>query len=414
MKRRDFIKASAAGAGAIALSNQVAVAAKPAIAGTVVDDFARADSLFHGADWEGLNPGYWKIENGALRRRLKNYGDRARRTGFPYHSETHAKKPMETEYDPSLPQGVLWRRDRKLKGDYKLTMHGTFRGAVVERREGDGEDWKMYQAGYGVAGLAIGGKNVFEGYGRERNTTIIGWHDDGSLAVLKAPKSKGKAAGAKRVEAPGMKEGEVFTLSVEVRRDAGGTATVTAVFTVGDQVATLVREGVPRRHTEGYFGVVGRGLADFEINGIGVEADESRPLEIGVADCCACYPLGDSLKEVDGTWQVKFVGVFASDGERVDVRVSDSESPEGGWAKVPVAGSAAIVNHEWRRNTAVVTASLPVRPAEATLYYTVWKDGVDVTAVPTFLRASSRTSAKASATGVSLKETNGMMISRSA
>ena len=39
-----------------------------------VDDFARADSLYHGSDWETLNPGYWKIENGALRRRLTNVG----------------------------------------------------------------------------------------------------------------------------------------------------------------------------------------------------------------------------------------------------------------------------------------------------------------------------------------------------
>ncbi|MDG2122810.1 MAG: alkaline phosphatase D family protein [Verrucomicrobiales bacterium] len=378
MRRRKFIKGSAAGVGTIAMAGGVSVAAsKPLVAGVVVDDFARADSLFHGAEWESLNPGYWKIENGALRRRLTNYGDRARRTGFPFHSETHQKKKMETEYDPSLPQGILWRRDWKLEGNYRVTLHGTFRGAAADVKEGDGEGWKMYQPGYGMVGLAIGGKNVFEGYGRERNTTVVGWQDDESLAVVKAPKSK--TQGTKRVAAMGLDEGDGFTLSIEVSGGGGGAVTVATVFSSGGKTATLVRKGVPRRHTEGYFGVVGRGLIDFEINGVGVEAGENRPVELGKADCCACYPLGDSLKKVKGKWQVKFVGVFASDGERVEIRVADSEAPEGGWAGVAVAGSAAIVNNEWRRNTAVVTAVLPVSPGEATQYYTVWKDGVDVT-----------------------------------
>ena len=90
------------------MANPASQAEQPAR--TVIDDFARADSLHHGSAWESLNPGYWKIENGTLRRRLKNYGDRARRTGFPYHYETHQGKKMSGDYDPSLPQGILWRR----------------------------------------------------------------------------------------------------------------------------------------------------------------------------------------------------------------------------------------------------------------------------------------------------------------
>ncbi len=38
----------------------------------LVDDFARADSLYHGNGWETINPGCWKIENHALRRRSRS------------------------------------------------------------------------------------------------------------------------------------------------------------------------------------------------------------------------------------------------------------------------------------------------------------------------------------------------------
>ena len=107
--------------------------------------------------------------------------------------------------------------------------------------------------------------------------------------------------------------------------------------------------------------------------------DRINRLNVGASDCCACYPLGDSLKEIDGRWKVKFVGVFASDGEETEIRIATSERPEGGWENVPPAGSAKIVNNAFRRHTAVVTATLPNSPAESDLFYTVWKDGKDVT-----------------------------------
>lgn len=61
--------------------------------------FDRPNSNYHRQQWQTLNPGFWKIEKGALRRRLQNYGDRARRTGFPFHAETHKFK-YDTDYDP--------------------------------------------------------------------------------------------------------------------------------------------------------------------------------------------------------------------------------------------------------------------------------------------------------------------------
>ena len=39
-----------------------------------VDNFERADSFYHGHGWESLNPGFWKIHNKALRRRLEDRG----------------------------------------------------------------------------------------------------------------------------------------------------------------------------------------------------------------------------------------------------------------------------------------------------------------------------------------------------
>ena len=372
MKRRNFLKTTAA--SAIALP-QIGVSQAPPEAGQ--------NSLVHGPEWESLNPGFWQVRDGFLRRRLKNYGDRARRTGFPYHYETHQKKPMPIEYDPSLPQGILWRRDWKPEGNFRFKIRGKIQAEAPEAPAGDDPDWKMYQPGYGFVGIAIGGRNLFESFGRERRATVIAWQDDGGLAVVKEPKSgKGKrvaAPGKKRVAAPVMVPGQEFEIAVEVGGDEDGPATVTVTLTTNGQRAELERDQVPRSRTDGYVGIAARGLLDFDIRAVEIDRGEIAPLEVGHADCSCCYPLGDSLRQVDGVWRVKFVGVFASDGERVELRVSDSETPEGGWASVPVAGEAAIVDNHFRRNTAVVDVALPRSPAEATLYYTVWKDGVDVT-----------------------------------
>ncbi len=387
MKRRRFLQKSAVGVGALALTRGSSTSAQAfEIDGTLVDDFSRADSLFHGAEWESLNPGYWKIEDGALRRRLKNYGDRARRTGFPYHYETNQKQKMSTDYDPSLPAGILWRRDWKLVGNYRITLHGTFRGDIPEVPEGDNSEWKMYQSGYGFFGIAIGGKNLFEGYGKERNTTIVGWRDNDQLAVLQEPPYNKKAKqeikaerGAVQVAAPAMKPDTPFTLTLEVGGDENGWAEVTTTIETGGEKAILERKKIIRKQTDGYFGIAGRGLIDFEINGVGVEAGENKPFQTGTSDCCACYPLGDTLKKVGDTWQVRFVGVFASDGKNVEIRISDQENPDGGWKTVGIAGAAKIVNNEFRRFTSVVSATLPKSPADSNLYYTVWKDGENVT-----------------------------------
>jgi hypothetical protein len=151
-------------------------------------------------------------------------------------------------------------------------------------------------------------------------------------------------------------------------------------MSIGEK-SIVIEQTVNAPLTSGYTGVTSQGLVDFEVAEFSVDPFENKPLNVGVADCLSCYPLGDSLNENGkGEWTVKFIGLFASDGNKAELRISDSETPEGGWGKVPVAGMADIVNHQWRRNTAVIEATLPTNPAEKTLYYTIWKDGVNVTA----------------------------------
>jgi len=64
---------------------------------------------------------------------------------------------MDRDYDPSLPPGALYRRDWKLSGAWSLRARFTYHGSAELRREGDSDDWAMYQPGYGMLGLAYDG-----------------------------------------------------------------------------------------------------------------------------------------------------------------------------------------------------------------------------------------------------------------
>jgi hypothetical protein len=184
--RRDFLKQSGVFAAA-------ALAAPSPFAQAESFSFNGPDSLVHGPEWESLNPGFWQIKDGTLRRRFKNYGDRARATGFPYHYETHGKGEgvMPVEYDPTLPLGIIYRRDYYLDGAYTVSAKFTYHGNADVRREGDRDDWRMYQSGYGMFGLAVGAKSLFESYGKVRQAYVIGWTDDGKFGFVRAPKNKG-------------------------------------------------------------------------------------------------------------------------------------------------------------------------------------------------------------------------------
>ena len=379
--RRKFLKVTG---GTVAATAAMSALPNVAQAEPNVFTFKGPDSLCHGPGWETLNPGYWQIKNGALRRRIKNYGDRARSTGFPFHYETHKRNGgvMSTEYDPSLPPGVIYRRDWKLSGEWTISAKFTYRGKVDDRREGDDDGWKQFQSGYGMMGLAFGAKSLFESYGKIRNANLIGWTDDAQFGFAGKGGGRGrKGRKAKTLPTPQLKPGDTMEIKLEVAK-VGGWADVKATMVLPNGVTTSLAQKLPFKFPDGYVGIVGRGLLDFEVNEFRVEAGDNTALPVGEVECHTCYPLGDTLKQVNGRWQVRFVGMFATDGGQAEIRIADSPSPKGGWGRVKSAGRSKIINNEWRRNTATIHATLPANPATKTLYYTVWKDGQNVTSDP--------------------------------
>ena len=367
MQRRDFLKNTAGAA---------TIASLPHVSGAQA-----TNSLFHGFGWESLNPGFWQVTDGFVRRRLKNYGDRARRTGFPFHSATNGQK-MATEYDPTLPPGIIYRNEVKTDGaDWSAKVKFVFHAPRPEPKTGDDPAWKMYQDGEGFMGLAIGAKSLYESYGKMRNVTLIGWSDDGQLRFEaknnKLEKNKRHLSAA----TPALKPGDEVTLHLRAIRKSEERTLLAIEMNLGGEIVGMDVD-LPAHALKGYVGIVGRGLIDFEVQEFTLEGPGAKANEVGQIDCHSCYPLGDTLKQADGAWQVRFVSLFDADGEKAEIRISDEENPTGGWEKVPIAGSAPIVNHHWRRNTAVIEAKLPKSPSEATLFYTVWKDGKNVTTDP--------------------------------
>ncbi|MDE0863853.1 MAG: alkaline phosphatase D family protein [Rubripirellula sp.] len=387
VNRRAFMAASAT-AVTLPLSNSLADAADPATP-LGVYHFGGANADFHGHQWQTLNPGYWKIEGGALRRRLQNYGDRARRTGFPFHGETN-KFEFKTDYDPSLPTGILYATEWELDGEYTIKAKFTYRQETPAVKAGDDPAWSMYQDGYGLMGIAIGGGSLLESYGKLAQVIRVVWSDDQKLKILASASGKkhpqgghGREQDRVLAEAGGvsLSPGDQCELTVRIAaspQPAAGQVVIRASLQSGNQSCS-VEHKIGKERVAGFAGIVARGLMDFEVNEFKVDPGSNQPRRVGVVDCLACYALGDTLQEVDGVWKVRMVGLFASDGEQVQIRVADSVEPQGGWAQTPVAGAATIVNNQWRRHTAVVDVTLPRNPADATQYYTVWKDGVDVT-----------------------------------
>ncbi len=395
INRREFIGKTAAVTGSAIAASVVSESLLAKTLSTPANTtsparlvFDRPDSMFHGHDWQTLNPGYWKIENGALRRRLTNYGDRARRTGFPFHAQTHGFE-FKTEYDPSLDSGIIYAPQWNLTGAFKLNVRFTFRGPRPDPGEGDDPNWKMYQDGYGLMGVAIGSSSLFESYNKVGNLIRIGWSDNQKLQVIGPSKNGNRTSQAgtgesfdqvvKSTDAMELSAGDECQLDITVNPETDQESRIDVRFQAGNKSCSLSHV-VPKELTAGFVGIVSRGLIDFEVNMFQVDPGQNKPGNIGVADCLVCYPLGDTLALKDGQWTVRFVGMFASDGVTIDIRVSDSETPDGGWEGVPVSGTGKIVDNQWRRNTAIIDVRLPDSPSEKTLFYTVWKDGRNVTA----------------------------------
>ncbi|QDT10672.1 alkaline phosphatase D family protein [Planctomycetes bacterium K23_9] len=383
LHRREFLKNSVAASVAGSLAAQSMNAQE--LAATAKKEtfvFPATDSLVHPRGWQSLNPGYWQVEGGALRRRLTNVGDRARRTGFPFHSMSKGQV-METQYDPSLPAGMIYRSDVRLSGSYRITATLTYRGDRPAPADGDDPNWKMYQDGYGRMGIAFGAKSLLESFGKARNVSQVVYDDSGRMLIVRPGKKQQPVAGGDGVK---LAVGDRITIVVDVIGKRGSSE-VTVRFSrssdesTKDEMLLSVQTTMPTNLTEGYVGIVGRGLIDFEVNDFVVSGEKIAKSKPTSFDCYACYPLGDTLAQNDnGDWNVRFVSIFHSDGDNAELRIADSPAPVGGWQNVKVAGSAKIVSNDFRRNTSVIDAQLPANPADKTLYYTIWKDGVDVTA----------------------------------
>ena len=402
----------------------------------VIDDFQRKDSLHVGEMWESLNPGYWKIENGALRRRLRNYGDRAVPIQLPWDWNLVMKNPEmisdaltrlgeyagiardkrleatdpakmtradllklfpQLDYfkDPSLPEGMLWRSDWKLKGNFGLRLDAVIKGLNPGPGEDDEPAWEMFKNDFGFFGICFGGATLNESYNLLGRALVAAWFEDGRFGVFQTQLRKDRYLlrqglraerpfqGSAFKSLPPPKPGDRVSIEVAVTGDHPEVCTLTVQIRVGSRAAQVVCREVDRQDfTDGYLGVTCRGLLDFEIDRILLDPVQNKALLAKQNDCYVCYPLGETLKKVGGRWQVRFIALFRSDGEEAEIRVSDRELTEQGWENVPAAGSARIINNRFRRNTAVIQTFLSVSPSEKTLYYTVWKDGKNVTADP--------------------------------
>lgn len=365
----------------------------------LVDDFNRPDGFYHGDGWESINPGYWMIQGSSLRRRLKHRGDQLPGRWFPWHWETHHGEPMPRQYDPSLPLGMIFRRDWKLLGNYTVRIEATIRSVPDYSRYSTG--WKQHQAGYGLMGVAFGSHCLHEswtGAGRSGEAAwMAAWRDDGRFGIYDhATGAPERYAGRPEIEADlpkvrpdsegktsKLRAGERVQIEVAVTGTDREKAQVTARLIAQDFTSTVSLDEVNRKDfTDGYFGLAGQGLLDFEVSRLWLNPRKNSRLHTPLNELHVCYPLGNRLKKAEGRWRCRFIALFRNDGEQAEIRITDSPKPAGGWQSVPAAGMGKIVTNEFRRNTAVIDAILPRSPAHATLYYTVWKDGQDVTPDP--------------------------------
>ena len=397
--RRDFIKkVSLSAAVASALPIRASAAFKASGAAVVVDGFDRLDSLYHGDGWESMNPGYWQIKGGALRRKLHNRGDQRPGHWFPWHYETHTDEAMPTRPDPSLPFGMIWRRDWKLSGNYTLSADLTVRALPEQTPQGEGRlsgsAWQHDQPGYAVMGLAFGGQCLhesWEGGGEPGNAARMAlWRDDNRFGLYDhAADAPNPAQPGSEATAPELQPGSRVTITLDVRGDDPETADVRATLASGGGEVTVEESDVDRAaFTDGYLGLVARGLLDFEVNEIRLEPGENQPLDAPQNRLHVAYALGDTLRQEEDVWRCRFVAMFRGGEGQAEIRIADTPEPESGWQSVPVAGRAEIITNDFRRSTAVIDAALPASPAETALYYTVWQNGEDVTADPRLGTAS--------------------------
>ena len=333
------------------------------------------------SDWEGLNQGYWKADANGLRRRIRSYGDRARDTGFPFHYESQSNPDgaMTIDYDPSLPLGIMWNRHWRFETNYGISFTSTVKALTSKIKTDDDPSWAMYQPGYGLFGVAFGGKSQFESFFPSKGASpMFVVKENGDYGFYKHSSTQLNAVSKNSVgKLKSLKIADKLTVSLSIQGNK-----VTSKLSVNNQSAPDILIDLEANEIAGYFGIVARGLLDTTFEDLKLEHQENSPLSAPLNDCHVCYALGDTLEETDKGWKVRFIAIFRTNGERVEIRVSNQENPNGGWGVVPIAGEAEIISNDFRINTAIIDVILPQNPADTTLYYVVAKDGMDVTSDP--------------------------------
>ena len=364
----------------------------------VIDDFSRPDAHNVGDAWESLNPGYWHIKGGALRRRLNPESNKRPVDWFPWHWETHRQSAIPLAPDPSLPFGMLWRRDWQLSGNYSIQIHFTIHSLPATNPSAKS---LQERPGYSVFGIGFGShclheswsgsqneedssflKSLIPGNQRREAAWMLLVTDDGRLGIFSHLTDELIPVDDEiEIDIGRLNAGDTGSLTLFVTGEDDQYADVSGLLAIGDEWHTLHLPRVNRTsYTSGYVGLVTRGLIDFEIASVSLDPGDNFSLDTPVNELHVCYPLGDTLrKETDG-WHCTFVALCRNAGNRIELRVNDDRSPSEGWSNVAIAGSAEIVSNEFRRNTAIIDVLLPYDPAEREMYYTVWKDGADVTA----------------------------------
>ena len=307
-----------------------AALAAPETGWQMVDDFRRADTPYHGIHWESLNPGYWKLEDNALRRRLKNLGNANPSTSYPWHWSTGGKTvaPRTGDRTPNLPMGMVWSRDWQLTGNYALRASFTVKDLEPEGRGEKG----------GFFGLTFGGESLYEsrqfsnrGAGSGSASWMALWHKDGTFGLYDHGAGNRPLSSATQVDAPALEAGDTAEIAVTVSGPLDGPATLTATLIANGVEKSVSIENVARSSfTDGYLGLACYGALDFEVNRVEIapEKNEVKPLRLN--ELHVCYPLGDTLRLEDGQWKAKFVALFRSGGQRVSIRVADSANPSSG------------------------------------------------------------------------------------
>jgi hypothetical protein len=137
-------------------------------------------------------------------------------------------------------------------------------------------------------GNRVWAKSLLESFDKTRNVLQLVWGDDEKLRFVASRKQKAQKMPA-AVDAPSLKRGNqvVMALTVEV---SGARARVKGTLTSGEE-SVAIEGDFPAKWVEGYAGVSGQGLVDFEVNSFSLEAIAEAKLSVETNDCGTCMRL---------------------------------------------------------------------------------------------------------------------------